>query len=250
MKIKAGKYTSNQLNQRIEWGNRECRESQIFQAPQATSLILHFSFLLGSRSRRCRERRKTELPIGRCWDQRGEAGGRKRKPREAEVRTSVRGSLNRVCKSGNIDARLAAVSRGLAIGSLFTSRDICSTVRSLANLHSFQRTSPSAERDRERECTCYFPDCSCRRAHVYTRGKIKFDRDVESVSLSGSGGVSCWIWRASGNWKFKWKVIWLEKDEKLSSRFGQMLSMFESLDILELEIMMRVGMINLISVLL
>lgn len=85
------------------------------------------------------------------------------------------GSLlsDRVCKSGNIDTRLAAVSRGLAIGSLFTNRNICSTVRSLANFHSFQRASNQSLllllrwRERERECTCYFPDCP-RRAHVHT----------------------------------------------------------------------------------
>lgn len=62
--------------------------------------------------------------------------------------------MDRVCKSGNIDARLAAVSRGLAIGSLYTNRNICSTIRSLANFHSFQHTSnnqPLLFRQRERE---------------------------------------------------------------------------------------------------
>lgn len=91
--------------------------------------------------------------IPRCLDQRRweDKGG------EADERGSHAnggGSLDRVCKSGNIDARLAAVSRGLAIGSLYTNRNICSTIRSLANFHSFQHTSnnqPLLFRQRERE---------------------------------------------------------------------------------------------------
>lgn len=131
--------------------------------------------------------------IPRCLDQRrwedkgGEAG-------ERGSHANGGGSLDRVCKSGNIDARLAAVSRGLAIGSLYTNRNICSTIRSLANFHSFQHTSnnqPLLFRQRERErMHLLLSRLLEKRARAYIRGEIKFDRGVESVSLFGSVGVT------------------------------------------------------------
>lgn len=133
--------------------------------------------------------------IPRCLDQRRweDKGG------EADERGSHAnggGSLDRVCKSGNIDARLAAVSRGLAIGSLYTNRNICSTIRSLANFHSFQHTSNNQpllfrQRERERErMHLLLSRLLEKRARAYIRGEIKFDRGVESVSLFGSVGVT------------------------------------------------------------
>lgn len=159
-----------------------------------------------------------------------------------------------MCKSGNIDARLAAVSRGLAIGSLFTNRNICSTVRSLANFHSFQRTSNQPllfrQRERERECTCYFPDCS-RGAHVHTyavrlslvealKAPLCSDRSVLLLEFDERPEIGIQV---EGNLK-------LEEKLSVSIPSNRYVSSWSNLARIKTWLlkMMRIVMINLISV--
>lgn len=88
--------------------------------------------------------------------------GRKRKPREAEVERCV--DCWTCVQNGSriIDASLAAVSCGLAIGSLFTNRNICSTVPSATSIR-FKTPRASLSSFAERECTRYFPDSLTKR---------------------------------------------------------------------------------------